>query len=157
MSKSTPATNILSRAGASFTLHEYAYDPHAQHIGLHAAEALGVAPDLLLKTLMTLVDDKPVCVILPSDREVSMKKLAAAVGGKSARMMPIADAERMTGYVVGGISPFGQRRRSPTVIEQAAIRHHRVFVNGGRRGLQIMLAPDVIVQTLGATIAAVVQ
>jgi Cys-tRNA(Pro)/Cys-tRNA(Cys) deacylase len=157
LAKSTQATRFLLEAGAVFTLHEYAYNPQAQQIGLQAAEALGVAPERLLKTLMALVDGKPVCVIVPSDREVSMKRLAAAMGGRTAQMMSIADAERMTGYVVGGISPFGQRRRVPVVIEQQATQHEKVFVNGGQRGLQINLAPNTIVQTLDAITAPVAQ
>lgn len=135
LSRSTPATRFLSQAGACSTLHEYAYDPHAQHIGMQAAEALGVARDRLLKTLMTSVDGKPVCVVVPSDREVSMKRLAAPVAEKAARMMPIVDAERITGYVVGGINPFGQRRHIPVVIERQATHHDHVFVNGGQQSM----------------------
>lgn len=157
MSKSTRATQFLLQTGAAFTLHEYAYDPKAHQIGLQAARALGITPDRLLKTIMALVDDKPICVIVPSDQNVSMKRLAAAIKGKSAQMMSLADAERLTGYVVGGISPFGQRRRVATVIEQQSIRHERVFVNGGQRGLQISLAPDTIIRTLAAIAASVVQ
>src|ERR671927_1012192 len=117
MSKVTPATRALDAAGVAFTLHTYDYDPDAASIGLQAASALGEPPDRVLKTLMALVDGKPVCVIVPSDREVSMKKLAAAFGGKSAQMMKPAEAERLSGYKVGGISPFGQMRRVPTAIE----------------------------------------
>lgn len=157
MSRSTQATRILSAAGAAFTLHEYAYEPRAQQIGLQAAEALGVPPDQLLKTLMATVDGKPVCVIVPSDREVSMKRLAAAVGGKSAHMMPRGDAERLTGYVAGGISPFGQRRHVLTVIEEQSMRQEHVLVNGGQRGLQAKLRPETIVRLLDAIAAPVVQ
>lgn len=156
MSGSTRATQALKAAGASFTTHEYAYDPKAQHIGLQAADALGVAPERLLKTLMTVVDGKPVCVVVPSGREVSMKRLAAAVAGKSAQMMPPSDAERMTGYVIGGISPFGQKRRAQMVIEEQALRHDRVLVNGGQRGLQIELAPATLRELLGAVSAPIV-
>ena len=123
MSKTTRATQALVRAGAVFTVHEYAYDPNAERIGLQAAEALGEDPGRVLKTLMATVDGKPVCVILPSDREVSMKRLAAAFGGKSAAMMKGPDAERSTGYVIGGISPFGQKRAAPTVMDEAALAH----------------------------------
>ena len=105
-----------------FTLHTYDYDPDAERIGLQAAEALGVAPERMLKTLMAEVDGKPVCVVVPSDREVSMKKLAAAFGGKSAKMMRPPDAERLTGYHVGGISPFGQKKRVPVAIEESGAR-----------------------------------
>ena len=156
MSKRTPATDMLARAGIAFSVHSYDYDPEAQHIGLQAAEALGEAPARVLKTLMARVDGKAVCVIVPSDREVSMKKLAAAIGGKSAEMMKPADAERITGYKVGGISPFGQRRAAPTVIESEAMGHERVFMNGGQRGLQVCLAPADALRVLSAIAAPVV-
>ena len=120
MSKTTRATQALAKAGVIFTVHSYDYDPGAERVGLQAAEALGEDPSRVLKTLMAEVDGKPVCCIVPSDREVSMKKLAAAFGGKSASMMKPADAERLTGYHVGGISPFGQRKTVPTAIEEAA-------------------------------------
>jgi len=141
MSKTTPATLALQKAGVTFELVTYAYDPNADRIGLQAAEALGVAPQAVLKTLMAEVDGKPVCVVVPSDREVSMKKLAAAFGGKSGQMMKPADAERQTGFKVGGISPFGQKRRVPTALEVSALEQSRVFINGGQRGLQVKLAP----------------
>src|SRR5262245_65646642 len=115
MSKTTRATKMLERAGVAFTVHSYHYDPNADQIGLQAAEALGQPPERVLKTLMALVDGKSACVIMASDSEVSMKKLAAAFGGKTAQMMKPADAERMSGYKVGGISPFGQMRTVRTV------------------------------------------
>jgi Cys-tRNA(Pro)/Cys-tRNA(Cys) deacylase len=135
-----------------FTLHAYDYDPDAESIGLQAAEALGVAPKRMLKTLMAEVDGKPVCAVVPSDCEVSMKKLAAAFGGKTAKMMRPADAERLTGYHVGGISPFGQKKRVPVTIEQAALTETSVLVNGGQRGLQIELAPDDAVKATAAIV-----
>ena len=119
-------------------------------LALQAAEALGEPPSRVLKTLMALADGKPVCVVIPSDREVAMKKLAAAVGAKTAQMMPPADAERMTGYHVGGISPLGQKRAVPTLIEAAALDEPYVFVNGGQRGLQARLAPADLRAALGA-------
>ena len=109
MSKTTAATATLTKVGVHFTLHTYDYDAAAEHVGLQAAHALGVEPRRVLKTLMTRVDGQAVCVVLPSDSEVSMKMLAAAFGGKTAEMMRPTDAERLTGYHVGGISPFGQR------------------------------------------------
>lgn len=154
MSKSTRATQTLAKLGAAFTLHTYDYDPDAENIGLQAAEALGIAPQRMLKTLMAEVDGKPVCVVVPSDREVSMKKLAAAFHGKSARMMRPADAERITGYHVGGISPFGQKKRVPTAIEQAALAETTVYLNGGQRGLQIEIAPDAARDALEARATA---
>lgn len=156
MSKRTRATDMLARAGVSFSVHSYDYDPEAQHIGLQAAEALGQDPARVLKTLMARVDGKPVCVIVPSDREVAMKNLAAAMGGKSAEMMKPGDAERITGYKVGGISPFGQRRASPVVIEIAALAHDLVFMNGGQRGLQVCLSPVDAQRALGALAAPLV-
>jgi Cys-tRNA(Pro)/Cys-tRNA(Cys) deacylase len=155
MSRTTPATVALSRAGVAFELHPYDYDPGADRIGMAAAEALGVPAAAVLKTLMTLVDGKAVCVVLPSDREVQMKALAAAVKGKSAEMMKPADAERITGYRVGGISPFGRRRPSPTVIEATALAQDRVFINGGQRGLLLRLDPADALRVLGAVAAAV--
>jgi len=156
MSKGTRATKMLEQAGIAFTTATYDYDPNAQSIGLQAAEALGEAPDRVLKTLMALVDKKPVCVIVPSDHEVSLKKLAAAFGGKSAEMMKPADAERISGYKVGGISPFGQMRKLPTAIEEQALGHEAVYVNGGQRGLQVRLRPSDIVTAIGAIAAPLV-
>jgi Cys-tRNA(Pro)/Cys-tRNA(Cys) deacylase len=157
MSKTTRATQFLKQKAADFTVHVYDYDPNADRIGVQAAEALGVPPARVLKTLMALVDCKPVCVVLPSDREVSMKKLAAVFGGKSAQMMKPADAERLTGYVVGGISPFGQKRPVPTAIEEAALDQERVFLNGGQRGLQVQMAPAQFVSLLEARVASLVS
>ena len=156
MSKVTRATKMLERAGVAFTVHSYDYDPEADSIGLQAAEALGEPPERVLKTLMALVDGKPVCVIVPSDKEVSMKKLAAALGGKAAQMMKPADAERISGYKVGGISPFGQMRKLPTAIEAQALAHDQVYINGGQRGLQVRLKPQDAVSVLAAIAAPVV-
>ena len=156
MSKVTPATRALTAAGVAFTVHSYDYDPDAESIGLQAAAALGEVPARVLKTLMALVDGKPVCVIVPSDREVSMKKLAAAVNGKSAQMMKPPEAERVTGYKVGGISPFGQRRPVRTVIEQSALAHDLVYLNGGQRGLQVRMKPTDVRDALKAIAADVV-
>src|SRR5215813_4613321 len=141
MSKSTRATVALKKLGVNFTLHSYDYDAGAERVGLQAAEAIGIEPRRVLKSLMAEVDDEPVCVIVPSDREVSMKKLAAAFHGKSAKMMSPADAERLTGYHVGGISPFAQKKRVPIVIDEGAMTESTVFVNAGQRGLQIEIEP----------------
>jgi Cys-tRNA(Pro)/Cys-tRNA(Cys) deacylase len=157
MSRSTRATLALGKLGVTFTLHAYDYDPGADSIGLQAAEALGIAPRRLLKTLMAEVDGKPVCVVLASDREVSMKKLAAAFGGKAAKMMRLAEAERLTGYHVGGISPFAQKKRVPVAIDDAALGETTVYINGGQRGLQIELAPDDARRALEAMVAALVS
>jgi len=155
MSKVTPATRALEAVGIAFTVHAYEYDSDAESIGLQAASALGEDPAHVLKTLMALVDGKPVCVIVPSDQEVSMKKLAAAASGKSAQMMKPPEAERVTGFKVGGISPFGQRKLVRTVIEQSAMTHDQVYVNGGQRGLQVRLKPADVRDVLKAVVADV--
>jgi len=152
LNKSTRAIQVLADAGVAFTIHSYDYDPTADRIGLQAAEALGEPPSRVLKTLMAYVDRKPVCVILPSDREVALKKLAAAAEGKSAQMMPAADAERISGYKVGGISPFGQKRQLPTILEQRALDNEWVFVNAGQRGLQVRLEPQTLMRLLEAKV-----
>ena len=156
MSKATRATTMLVKAGIAFTIHEYDYDPDADSIGLQAAAAIGEDPSRVLKTLMARVDGKPVCAIVPSDHEVAMKKFAAALGGKHAEMMKPAEAERVSGYKVGGISPFGQTRKVPTVIEEAALAHEQVYINGGQRGLQVRLAPGDAREVLGALSAGIV-
>ena len=154
MSRTTRATLALEKLGVKFTVHSYDYDPEADSIGLQAAAALGVEPRRMLKTLMAEVDGKPVAVVLPSDREVSMKKLATAFHGKTAKMMRPPDAERLTGYHVGGISPFAQKKRVPVVIEEAALKEVTVFVNGGQRGLQIEIDPNVAVKVTAAVACA---
>jgi Cys-tRNA(Pro)/Cys-tRNA(Cys) deacylase len=156
MSKTTRATQTLQKAGVAFTIVTYDYDPNADRIGLQAAEAIGEEPCRVLKTLMAEVDGKPVCVVVPSDREVSMKKLAAAFGGKSAAMMKPAEAERATGYHVGGISPFGQKKVVPTAIEIAALDEPHVYINGGQRGLQVRLDPKAARDVLKAVAAPLV-
>jgi Cys-tRNA(Pro)/Cys-tRNA(Cys) deacylase len=147
---------MLEQAGVAFTVHSYDYDPDADKIGMQAAEALGEEPQRVLKTLMAQVDGKPVCMIVPSDREVSMKKLAAAFGGKSAQMMKPPEAERLSGYKVGGISAFGQMRALPTAIEEQALTHDLVYMNGGQRGLQVRLSPHDAAKFLKAIVAPLV-
>lgn len=151
MAKATLATVALQKAGVAFTLHEYDYDPNAARIGMQAAQALGVDAARLLKTLMAKAGAAIVCVLVPSDLDVSLKKLAAAAGAKDAAMLPPAEAERITGYHVGGISPFGQKKRARVFVEQSALAPATVIVNGGRRGLQIELTPADLVRVLGAT------
>jgi Cys-tRNA(Pro)/Cys-tRNA(Cys) deacylase len=157
MSKTTPATQALAKAGIPFQLASYDYDPNAERVGLQAAEAMGVSPGIVFKTLMAELDGKPVCAVVPSDEEVNMKKLAAALGGKSAHMMKPADAERLTGYKVGGISPLGQRRSVPTAIDELATLYDEIYLNGGQRGLQIRIGPDDLVRFLGARLADLVR
>lgn len=153
MAKGTPATVQLEKAGVAFTLHEYDYDPNAARIGLQAADALGVPPARLLKTLMAKAGEHIACVLAPSDREVSLKKLAVAAGAKDAALLPPSHAERITGYHVGGISPLGQRRRARYFIDASALTHPTIIVNGGRRGLQIEIAPQELVRLLDAKAA----
>ena len=153
MSKTTPATQVLIKAGINFTLAHYEYDPNAERVGLQAAEAMGVSPGEVFKTLMAELDGKPICAIVPSDEEVNMKKLAAALGGKSAHMMKPADAERLTGYKVGGISPLGQRKLVPTALDEMAQLYDEIFLNGGQRGLQIRIKPADFITALDCVVA----
>ncbi len=155
MAKSTPATLALEKAGVAFKLHEYDYDPNAARIGMQAAEALGIEPARLLKTLMAKAGSDVICVLVPSDREVNLKKLAQAAGVKSCAMLPAAEAERITGYHVGGISAFGQKKRARVFIEQSALAFPLIVANGGRRGLQVELAPADLVRVLDATAAEI--
>ena len=141
MSHTTQGTLLLDKLGIAYTLHPYAYDPDAPRIGLHAAESLGIDASQTFKTLMAEVDGKPVCVVVPSDTEVSMKTLAACFGGKSGAMMKVPDAERLTGYKVGGIGPFGQKRHVPTAIDETAQLYDVVYINAGQRGLLLSIAP----------------
>ncbi len=142
--------------GVEVTLHPYAYDPNADAVGLAAAQALGLEAGLTLKTLMVEVDGKPACCVIPSDRQLSMKKVAAAFGGKQAAMMPPAKAEKLTGYHVGGISPFGQKRKVPTAIEATVSGAATVWINAGARGLLLGIAPALALAALGAHAAPLV-
>ena len=155
MSKTTPATQALTKAGIAFTAHVYDYHKDVERIGLAAAEAIGIAPERVFKTLMLVVDGKPACVVLPSDRETSMKKAAQAFGGKSAEMMKPAEAERITGYHVGGISPFGQRKRVPVAVDETLMDFPSVVINGGQRGMLVELAPTDAVKVLNAKVEAI--
>ena len=155
MAKGTPATLALEKAGVAFTLHEYDYDPNAARIGMQAAEALGIEPARLLKTLMARAGQEVVCVLLASDCEVNLKKLAAAAGAKSAAMVGAQEAERITGYHVGGISAFGQRKRVRTFIDKAALAFPKLVMNGGRRGLQVELPAEDAVRVLVAAVAEI--
>ena len=150
----TPGTLLLKSKGIPFTLHPYTYDPKADAVGLAAAQALNLDPALTLKTLMVEVDGKPACCVIPSDRQLSMKKVAAAFGGKSAAMMPPAKAEKLTGYKVGGISPFGQRRPVPTAIEETTTTAPKVWINAGQRGLLLGIAPADALTAIPAIAAA---
>lgn len=156
MSRATPATRALDAAGVDYRLHAYDYDAEAANIGQHAAAALGIAPARLLKTLMVELDGQPACAILPVDHELSLKKFAATLGGKHAALLPVPVAERITGYRVGGISPFGQKKRVPMALEERALQHASIYCNAGQRGLQLELAPQVLLRLLGARLGAIV-
>jgi Cys-tRNA(Pro)/Cys-tRNA(Cys) deacylase len=150
----TPATVGLTRAGIAFTAHTYAHDPREESFGLEAAEALGVAPDRVFKTLLADVDGTLVVGIVPVTGQLDLKALAAVVGGKRARLADPHAAERATGYVVGGISPIGQKRHHRTVLDDSALQHATVYVSGGRRGFDLEVAPaDLLAVTEGSAAA----
>ncbi|MEI5583058.1 MULTISPECIES: Cys-tRNA(Pro) deacylase [unclassified Agromyces] len=138
----TPATVALTRAGIRFTALAYEHDPRTAAYGLEAAEKLGIEPERVFKTLLASVDGALAVGIVPVAEQLDLKALAAAVGGKRAEMADPALAERRTGYVVGGISPIGQKVALPTVLDETAILHETILVSGGRRGLDLELAPD---------------
>ncbi|GLS88704.1 Cys-tRNA(Pro)/Cys-tRNA(Cys) deacylase [Cypionkella aquatica] len=152
----TQGLKFLESKGIPVTLHPYDYDPNAEAVGLAAAAALGIDPALMLKTLMVEVDGKPVCCVIPSDRQLSMKKVAEAFGGKSAAMMAVAAAEKLTGYKVGGISPFGPKRAVPVAIEVSACSAERVWINAGQRGLLLGIAPAQAKAALAAQAVALI-
>jgi Cys-tRNA(Pro)/Cys-tRNA(Cys) deacylase len=155
MAKGTPATLALQKAGIPFTLHEYDYDPGDRGVGVQAAQALGIEPARLLKTLMIGASGATLCVLVATDRTVNLKQLAAALGAKETALLEPAAAERATGYHVGGISPFGQKKRARAVIDAAAVGFATVFVNGGRRGLEIEILPADLVRVLDAEVMEV--
>jgi len=141
MSHTTQGTLTLDKLGIAYELHPYAYDPDAPRVGLQAAEALGIEASRTFKTLMLELDGRPVCCVIPSDQEASLKKVAQVLGGKSAQMMKVPDAERLTGYKVGGIGPFGQKRKVPTAFDETVELYDRVYINAGQRGLLLSIAP----------------
>lgn len=153
----TPATLALARAGVAYTEHAYAHDPGASSYGLEAAAALGLAAEQVLKTLLVSVDGRLVVGIVPVSGQLDLKAVAAAVGGKRAAMADPADAERATGYVVGGISPVGQRRSHRTVLDESATSYTTVYVSGGRRGLDLGLSPADLVRVTGAVLARIAR
>ncbi len=151
----TPATLALERAAVEFTVHPYDHDPRSESYGLEAAEALGVEPERVFKTLLAEVDGELVVAVVPVSGQLDLKALAFALGGKRAAMADPAAAERTTGYVVGGISPIGQRKRLRTVVDETAHTHPTVFVSGGRRGVDLGLAPADLVRVLDAHVARI--
>ena len=153
----TPATTLLARAGVPFSTHAYEHDPASASYGLEAAEALGIAADRVFKTLLADVDGRLTVAVVPVSGQLDLKALAAAAGGKRATMAEAAAAERATGYVVGGISPLGQRKRLPIVVDRSALAFATVFVSAGRRGLEVELAPADLVRLTGATTADIAR
>jgi len=154
----TPAVVAAQRAKIEFALHEYEHDPDALSYGLEAAEKLGVEPARVFKTLLAKVDGARLAVaIVPVERSLDLKALAAALGGKRAAMADVAEAERATGYVAGGISPLGQRKRLPTVLDESALPFNTIHVSGGRRGLEIELSPADLLRLCGGTSAPIAR
>jgi Cys-tRNA(Pro)/Cys-tRNA(Cys) deacylase len=151
----TPATVALGRAGVSFTAHTYDNDPATSSFGLEAAEALGLDPDRVFKTLFVEIDGKLAVGVVPVSGQLDLKAIASACGGKKAAMAEPAAAERASGYVVGGISPIGQKRPHPTVVDETALLHDSIYVSGGRRGFDIELAPADLIRATSARTAAI--
>ena len=151
----TPAVAVVVRAGVAHTVHEVGHDPTVTAYGKEAAGALGVEPGRVFKTLVASVDGKLVVAVVPVTGELSLKALAAAVGAKTAEMAEAATAERATGYVVGGISPIGQKRHLPTLVDVSAARWGTIFVSGGRRGLELELVPSDLVRLTNGRLASI--
>jgi Cys-tRNA(Pro)/Cys-tRNA(Cys) deacylase len=154
--RGTTATIALERAKIPFTLHSYEHDPRAGSYGLEASEALGIEPERVFKTLVAAVDGGTLAVgVVPVHRQLDLKALAAAVGGKRAVMAEVTAAERATGYVAGGISPVGQKKRLPVVIDESALELATMFCSAGRRGLEIEIVPADLIRTTAAKVAAI--
>ncbi|THA65637.1 Cys-tRNA(Pro) deacylase [Streptomyces sp. A0958] len=151
----TPATVALTAAGTTFTVHAYEHDPASPSYGEEAAEALGVSPDRVFKTLVADVDGRLTVAVVPVAGSLDLKALASAAGGKRATMADPAAAERTTGYVRGGISPLGQRKRLPTVLDASARAHPTICVSAGRRGLEVELSPEDLAALTGAVFAEI--
>lgn len=152
-STGTPATEILTQAGIAFTLHAYDHDPSERHFGDETIAALGLSPDQVFKTLLVSIpSDRPSLAVgvVPLSGMLDLKAIASALGAKRAVMADPSDAERSTGYVVGGISPIGQRSALPTVIDETALLFDTVFCSAGRRGLQVELSPADLARVTGA-------
>ncbi len=151
----TPATVALATAGTAYTLHAYEHDPATPSYGEEAAEALGVTPDRVFKTLVADVDGELTVAVVPVAGQLDLKALATAVGGKRAAMADPAAAERTTGYVRGGISPLGQRKRLRTVLDSSASGHATICVSAGRRGLEVELSPADLAALTSAVLAPI--
>jgi Cys-tRNA(Pro)/Cys-tRNA(Cys) deacylase len=157
MASGTPATALLTRLGIDFTERPYEHDPRAESYGLEAAEALGVDPDRVFKTLMVDVDGELCVGVVPVSGSLDLKAMAAALGGKKAQMADKTAAQRATGYVLGGISPVGQKKAHRTVLDETVELHDTVLVSGGRRGLDIELSPADLQRVTDAVLADVAR
>jgi Cys-tRNA(Pro)/Cys-tRNA(Cys) deacylase len=153
--KGTPATQALTKAKVPFTVHEYVHDPASGSYGEEAARALGIEPERVFKTLVASVDGALHVAVVPVTGELDLKALAAAVDKKKATMADPALAERTTGYVRGGISPLGQRKALPTVLDASAEKYPTIFVSAGRRGLEVEVAPADLALLTAATVAPI--
>lgn len=153
----TPAVVAAQRAKVPYRIHEYPHDPAAPSYGLEAAEKLGLDPARVFKTLVASVDGKLVVALVPVAHSLDLKALAAAVRGKRAVMADVGEAERATGYVAGGISPLGQRKRLATVVDESARTLDRMYVSAGRRGVEIELAPGDLIRLCQATVARIAR
>ena len=153
--RGTPATALLDKQRVAHTLHSYDHDPRHESYGLEAAEALGLVPGRVFKTLVAEVDGKLAVGVVPVTGQLDLKALARALGGSKAVMAEVAAAERATGYVAGGISPVGQKRTHPTVLDASALEHATILVSGGRRGFDLELAPADLVAVTGAVTATI--
>jgi len=151
----TPATALLAKQKVAHTTHPYSVSPDSPNYGAEVAAALGVPAERVFKTLVTEVDGALTVAVVPVTGDLDLKALAAAAGGKRAVLADRAVAERTTGYVRGGISPLGQRKRLPTVVDATAADHETIYVSAGRRGLQVELSPRDLVRLTGATLAAI--
>lgn len=151
----TPATAVLTKAGVDFTVHTYEHDPSAASYGQEAADAMGVEPDRVFKTLVADVDGTLTVAVVPVAGSLDLKALAGAVGGKKAAMADPSDVTRTTGYVLGGVSPLGQRKQLPTVVDETALLFDTMFCSAGKRGMEIELAPDDLVRLTEAVVAAI--
>jgi Cys-tRNA(Pro)/Cys-tRNA(Cys) deacylase len=154
-SQGTPATAALAAAGVPFALHPYSHDPAAGSYGQEAAQALGIDPAKVFKTLLVEVDGKLAVGVVPVSGNLDLKAIAAALRGKKAAMADPAAAERRTGYVLGGISPLGQRQPAPTVVDESAVGQETILVSGGRRGLDIELDPADLIRLTNAVTAPI--